>query len=177
MATLQQRLARGDPSAFAELYDDCAGRIGHYLLVYLGSRADAEDALQETFLRLARNRRKLAKVDNLEAYVFTVARNEAMRLARRRTRRQRERPLISGEDLFCDASQDHDAELREAAETVAAALAQLSAEQREVVELKTYGQLTFHEISAVTGLPQGTVASRYRSAVMQMQDWLARQTQ
>jgi RNA polymerase sigma-70 factor, ECF subfamily len=176
MATLQQRLARGEPPAFAELYDDCAGRVSHYLLVCLGSRADAEDALQETFLRLARNKRKLAKVDNLTAYVFTVARNEAARLATRKARRPREQALLTGEDLFCDASHDHDAELREAAEIVAAALAQLGPELREVVELKTYGQLTFHEIGAVTGLPQGTVASRYRTAVAQMQNWYVRQS-
>jgi RNA polymerase sigma-70 factor, ECF subfamily len=175
MATLQQRLARGDPLAFAEFYDAVARRVGHYLLVYLGSQADAEDALQETFLRLARNKRKLAKVESLAAYVFTVARNEAVRLAKRKSRRQREQPLLAAEELFCDASNEHDAELREVAETVAAALAQLSAEQREVVELKTYGQLTFQQISAVTGLPQGTAASRYRSAMIQMQEWFARQ--
>jgi RNA polymerase sigma-70 factor (ECF subfamily) len=176
MATLQQRLTRGDPSAFAELYDTCAGRVGHYLAVYLGSRADADDALQETFLRLARNKRRLAKVDNLAAYVFAVARNEAARLAKRQARRQREKTPLTGEDLFCDVSNDHDAELREAAETVAAALAQLTPDLREVVELKTYGQLTFQQISVVTGLPQGTVATRYRSAVMQMQEWCARQS-
>ena len=81
MATLQARLARGEPAAFAELYDACADRVGHYLLVRLGSWADADDALQETFLRLARTREKLAEVDNLEAYVITIARNEAARLA------------------------------------------------------------------------------------------------
>jgi RNA polymerase sigma-70 factor (ECF subfamily) len=39
---------------------------------------------------------------------------------------------------------------------------------REVVELKVYAGLTFREISAVTGLPQGTVATRYRSALEKM---------
>ena len=52
MATLQARLAQGDQAAFAELYDAYAARIGHYLLVRLGSRDDADDVLQETFLRL-----------------------------------------------------------------------------------------------------------------------------
>jgi len=42
------RLARGEPEAFAELYDTCADRIYRYLVVRLGSRADAEDVLQET---------------------------------------------------------------------------------------------------------------------------------
>src|ERR1700730_791647 len=43
MGTLPARLARGDQAAFAELYDACADRVGHYLLVRLCSREDAND--------------------------------------------------------------------------------------------------------------------------------------
>jgi RNA polymerase sigma-70 factor (ECF subfamily) len=170
MAALRERLARGDPAAFAELYDACADRVGHYLLVRLGSREDADDALQETFLRLARTRRRLAKVDNLDAYVFTVARNEALRLAARRARRRREEKPLVGADLFCDPPGD--AAARETAQAVAAALGRLTPELREVVELKTYAGLTFQQIGLVTGLPQGTVATRYRSALAKMKSYL-----
>jgi RNA polymerase sigma factor (sigma-70 family) len=72
-----ERLARGDPAAFAELYDACADRVHHYLVALVGSRADADDVLQETFVRLARMRKSLGAVDNLLAYVFATARNEA----------------------------------------------------------------------------------------------------
>jgi RNA polymerase sigma-70 factor, ECF subfamily len=175
MATLQERLARGDPLAFAEFYDACADRVGHYLVVRLGSREDAEDALQETFCRLARTGHRLAKVDNLDAYVFTIARNEAARLAARKVRRrQREQEPLCGVDLFFDVRSDGEA--REIAETVAAALGRLSAELREVVELKTYARLTFQQIGQVTGLPQGTVATRYRSALAKMKTWFAKQS-
>ena len=173
MATFQVRLARGDQAAFAELYDAYADRVGHYLLVRLSSRDDADDVLQETFLRLARGRHKLAKVDDLAAYVITVARNEAARLATSNARRQQKQKLLGGEDLFC--CQPSDADARETAEIVAAALGHLSADLREVVELKTYAGLTFQQISQVTGLPQGTVATRYRSALTNMQAWFARQ--
>jgi RNA polymerase sigma-70 factor (ECF subfamily) len=165
-------LARGDPAAFAELYDDCADRVGHYLVVRLGSREDADDALQETFLRLVRMRKKLAKVENLVAYVFTVARNEAARLAARKARRQQ--VPLTGEELFhCAPSADG---MQEAAETVARALESLNVDLREVVELKTFAGLTFQQIGQVTGLPQGTVATRYRSAVAKIQAWFGRQT-
>jgi RNA polymerase sigma-70 factor, ECF subfamily len=170
MATLQERLARGQQAAFAELYDTRADRVYHYLLVRLGAKEDADDAMQETFLRLVRSRRKLAKVGNLDAYVFAIARNEAARLAARRARRRRaERPL-DGRELFCASPGDGPA--REAADTVAAVLGQLSVELREVVELKTYAGLTFQQIGQATGLPQGTVATRYRSALSKMNSWL-----
>jgi RNA polymerase sigma-70 factor (ECF subfamily) len=170
MATLQARLARGEPAAFAELYDRCADRVGHYLLVRLGSWQDAEETLQETFLRLVRLRVKLAGVENLPAYVLAVARNEAARLAARRAKRQHV-PLDAAALFQLAPSADG---TREAAEQAAAALASLDPEWREIVELKTYAGLTFQEISRMTGLPQGTVATRYRTALAKMQAWLGR---
>jgi RNA polymerase sigma-70 factor, ECF subfamily len=159
-----RRLARGDPSAFAELYDACADRLHHYLVLRLGLRADADDMLQETFVRLARTREKLATVENLVAYVFAVARNEASRRLERREREGRERGAPSHQALFQPAPGDPLGDI-ETAEWVAASLARLSPEHREVVELKIYADLTFREISEVTGLPQGTVATRYRTAL------------
>ena len=173
MGTLQARLARGDQAAFAELYDAFADRVGHYLLIRLGLREDANDALQETFLRLARMRKSLATVENIEAYVFAVARNEGARLAAGRARREAQREPLSGDELFGNARSDADA--RDTAEAVAAALQQLIPELREVVELKTYAGLTLQQISQVTGVPQGTVATRYRSALAKLETWLARQ--
>jgi RNA polymerase sigma-70 factor, ECF subfamily len=175
MTTLQARLARGEQTAFAELYDACADRVGHYLLVRLGSWADADDALQETFCRLARVRQKLATVENLEAYVITIARNEATRLAASRARQQRKQEPLRADELFCCPM--NNGEASERAEMVAGALQRLDPPLREVVELKTYTGLTFQEISQVTGLPQGTVATRYRSALAKMQAWCARQSQ
>ena len=175
MATLQARLARGEPAAFAELYDGCADRVGHYLFVRLGSWADADDALQETFVRLARMREKLADVDNLEAYVITIARNEAARLAAGKARRQQKQEPLSAEQLFRFDRGDVDA--RENVETVAAALGRLEPDLREVVELKAFSGLTFQQISQATGLPQGTAATRYRSALAKMRAWFTRQPQ
>jgi RNA polymerase sigma-70 factor (ECF subfamily) len=162
-----ERLARGDPAAFAELYDACAVRVHHYLAVRLGSRADADDVLQETFVRLARDRQKLAVVENLVAYVFAIARNEATRLIERRVREGRRRTELSSEALSIEdrttVQQD-----QENTERVAALLERLDLPLREIVELKIFAALTFREISEVTGLPLGTVATRYRSALEKM---------
>jgi len=162
-----ERLARGDRAAFAELYDACADRVHHYLVVRLGSRADADDVLQDTFVRLARGRKTLATVENLVAYVFAAARNEAIRLVERRVREGRLRAAPARESLFLQARGDvlHDIET---ADWAAASLARLSHELREIVELKIYADLTFREISELTGLPQGTVATRYRTALETM---------
>ncbi|MDR3622480.1 MAG: RNA polymerase sigma factor [Paludisphaera borealis] len=169
-----ERLARGDQEAFAELYDACADRVHHYLVVRLGSRTDADDVLQETFVRLARTRSKLANVENLTGYVFATARNEAIRFVERLGRQNRLRAGPTAEALFEEASGD-DLQARESAEWVAASLARLSPDLREVVELKIYAGLTFREIGEVTGLPQGTAATRYRSALETMRGQMSKE--
>jgi RNA polymerase sigma-70 factor (ECF subfamily) len=167
MAELADRLARGDPAAFAELYDACADRLHHWLAIHIGSPADADDVVQETFVRLARSRKKLTNVENLTAYVFTVARHEAARLQKRQAREARAlaaRPLDNGPDNTAGG---------DASELVGMALARLPTEQREIVELKAYAGLTLREIAAVTALPPGTVATRYRTALARLRNWLS----
>ena len=119
-------------------------------------------------MRLARSRKRLRGVENPVAYVFTVARNEAARLQKRRTRlalRQADPPLVACDDTVGQ---------REAVDAVRAALAQLPEEQREIVELKAYAGLTLREIAAATSLPPGTVATRYRAALARLREWLVR---
>jgi RNA polymerase sigma-70 factor (ECF subfamily) len=55
------------------------------------------------------------------------------------------------------------------------ALDRLGADDREIVELKIYGGLAFREIADVTGLPQGTVATRYRRALESLRGWVTKQ--
>jgi RNA polymerase sigma-70 factor, ECF subfamily len=168
-----RRLARGDEAALAEVYDACANSVHHYLVLRLGSRDDADDVLQETFVRLVRSRHKLARVDNLTAYVFTVARNEAARLLARKSREARGLAAPDAAMLFREATSDNSHE-REAAEALTRALLRLTSEQREIVELKINGGLVLREIAEITGLPPGTVATRYRTAIARLRDWLTR---
>lgn len=174
MGDLSDRLARGDQAAFAELYDACADQLYPYLTARLGSRDDAADVVQETFIRLARAGRKLAGVDNLVAYVFTVASNEAARLLAGKLREaDTHTSQLNVADLYREACGD-ELEARETAEALAKALARLAPEQREIVELKHYAELSLREIAEITALPQGTVATRYRTALGHLRDWLKR---
>ena len=172
MDSLGQRLARGDQAAFAELYDACCDRCHHYVVTVVGTREAADEVMQETFLRLVRHRQKLCEIADLEAYVFVIARNEALRrLARHGQTMERQ---ITGAELFLEAS-GADGSQRDLADLVARGLENLSPLEREVVELKIYGGLTFREIAQVIEAPLQTAASRYRSALDRLKPWLAGQ--
>jgi RNA polymerase sigma-70 factor (ECF subfamily) len=165
---LAARLARGDELAFAELYDACADRLHHYLVVRVGCRETAADVLQSAFLRAVKSRRRFRGVENPAAYMFQVVRNEAARAARRRGLK------TLPADEFFEIANDVIGQ-QEDAEMAAAALGRLGSDEREIVELKIYGGLTFREIADVTRLPQGTVATTYRRALESLRAWLAKQ--
>src|SRR5215212_9685417 len=123
MEPLGQRLAAGEPDAFAAFYDEFAVRCHHYLVAKLRSRDAADEVLQEVFVRLVRQRASMARVQNLSAYVFAIARNESARYLERQGREGRKQSL-SAADLFLEAKSD-DSARREDADFAAAALEQL----------------------------------------------------
>jgi len=165
---LAERLARGDNDAFAELYDACADRLHHYLAMRLGCREMAADVMQSAFLRAVKSRRRFRGVQNPVAYMFQIARNEGARAARRHGHKR-----LPPHEAFGPAEVSEST--LEDAEAAAQALDRLEADDREIVELKIYGGLTFREIADVTQLPQGTTATKYRRALESLRGWLTKQ--
>jgi len=143
-----------------EIYDLVGDRIFHYLAIKLGSQTDAEDVLQEVFYRLARYSLRLRLVKNLNAFAFKIARNEANRLlmkkakSRHSQREKAELDEVIGDVISGRTSEDE--------EDLSRALVNLPEEQREVIVLKFFEELTFKEISEVCGISIHTAASRYR---------------
>lgn len=140
-------------------YEAWGAKLHHYLLGMLRSPADAEDALQTVFVKLAQ--RGEAGIADLGAYLFSAARNEALSLRRRQGRTAPPAPP----ELFEPAGGD-DEERRQ----LGRALAELPDEQREVLLLKVWEGLSFREIAALTGVPQDTAASRYRYALDKLKE-------
>ncbi|MCC6493119.1 MAG: RNA polymerase sigma factor [Pirellulales bacterium] len=170
MRTLADRLARGEDSAFTELYDACADRLHGFAAARLGSREAASDIVQAVFMRAVRSRRRFRKVESPVAYLFQIARNEVARAVAKRQRR-REQPLDDARSISSHIAAANDDD----AEAVAAALGRLDARDRELVELKLYAGLTFREIAAATRQPPGTVATRYRRCLESLRGWLEKQ--
>ena len=155
-----ERLAEGDPSALERLYDEFGPQLYGYALAMLGRPEAAEDGLQELFLNLARSRGKLGRVRSVRAYLYVMLRNAIWRRLRRNG------PRESGVDPAAIFQRPEPLALPEgAAADIESALAKLPAEQKEVIVLKVYQNMTFPEIAEVTGVSANTAASRYRYAL------------
>jgi RNA polymerase sigma-70 factor (ECF subfamily) len=131
---------------------------------------DAEDVVQEAFVRFWRARERAA---DPAAYLFACVRRTALdwlRTRRRRTIREERaaRPESTGDHLFVTAPER--AERRAAVE---AALTRVPDEQRAVLVLKVWGGLTFPQIAEALDIPANTAASRYRYALGRLRELLA----
>lgn len=152
----------GDPAWLGAVYDHHAASLYRLLYAMLGSAADAEDALQEVFARLAGGRARRAH--DLKAYLYAAARNEALSVLRRRRREAFFTFRFSRDPLPEASRQGRGADLLPL-------LQRLPPEQREVVALKVFEELTFAEIAMVVKAPPNTVAARYRYAVRKLRTW------
>jgi len=153
---LAERLADGEPDAFARVYDLHGRDLYGYLLARTRRAQVAEDLLQILMLRLVRARARLREVRDLRAYLFAAARNEWLRLG---SGREADAGLL-GDPPAPAGDGDPDA-----TEALGAALARLAPERREVVGLKVHHGLTFVQIGEVLAIPPDTAASRYRRAL------------
>lgn len=156
----------------ARLYDLHAPELYRYLIAMVGRREDAEDALQNIWLK---THRRLAKIRQPRRYLWRAARNEARRILERRSRRQaRQTPLSDSEaslELFPDGANPEVSAAERLA--VAAALARLAFEQREAVVLMAFEGLSARESGERLGIPTDTAASRWRLALAKLRRWLA----
>jgi len=161
----------GDAEALGRLMERHKAAVYGYLLRLTGRREAAEDIFQEVFLKLVRNPAAYGERQKFRAWLFTVARNAAMDHFRRETSRA-EIPL-EGEngrpgpgDLAVSPEPGPEAAVlnKASAEKIAAALARLSPEQREVFYLRHYSELSFREIAELFSVPIGTVLARMSRA-------------
>jgi len=139
-----------------------------YLVGMLCSRHDAEDALQEVFVTVARKRSTVAGARHLKSYLFRLARNVALNRIKK-SRRRREREEKATEWLILDSgSEQGDERTRE----LERALAALPEKQRSVTVLKFYRNKTFREIAEMLDISENTAASRYRYAMAKLKDYM-----
>ncbi|HUJ12084.1 MAG TPA: RNA polymerase sigma factor [Verrucomicrobiae bacterium] len=145
-------------------------RCGDGLFLYArqlcGNDADAADVVQEAFLRAWRKHARNGVTEpDLPALCYAAVRYVVLDRQRQLARR-RQRETIAGERLY-ERSPLFQSSLEQAEEQaqLEAALLALPTEQREVVTLKIWGELTFQQIATVTGESGNTVASRYRLAL------------
>lgn len=155
---------------------DEARRFKHLLTTYqeplywhirriTGHHEDAQDALQETFLRAYRNLGALKENSAAKAWLYRIATNEALRIIESRKPTDDEAEAVGEE-----ASHSPDASTIEQA--LEAAIASLPARQRAVFTLRYYDQLDYPDIAAVLSTTVANATANYYHAKERIRKYL-----
>ncbi len=172
-----ERARAGDPDAFAILVEKYSGRLFGACFNILGNRQDAEDCVQEAFIKAYRSMREYNGLSAFYTWIYRIAVNTSLDF-RRKTRKTRIYSLdeaLETEDSqifpqIADSEPLPD-ELAEAAETsrmVRQEIGQLPEFLRDILVLRDLEGLSYHELASILHLSEGTVKSRLSRARSQL---------
>jgi RNA polymerase sigma-70 factor, ECF subfamily len=172
-AELMRAFARRDPRAADELYARFAPRIYGLGMVMLGNPAQAEDLVQDTFVKVWRNAQTYDQSrGSVDTWVLLIARSLAVDLIRRKVLETRILASQEATEASDEPGPEDHAESRDLADRARRAMQALSPGQRAALELAYFGGKSSTEVAEVEGIPVGTAKTRIRTALMKLREAL-----
>lgn len=161
-----RRAAAGDGTALERLYALTASALYSYLRRVAGSRSDADDLLQTTFMNAWRSKHRF-RGDGARAWLFTIARNAFLTHAGRK-------PGLpeAGSQLATPATPSEQFEATDLSRRVEAALTHLPDDTREAVILSRLSGLSVRKIAALLDTSEGNVRVKIHRGLTQLKNYL-----
>jgi len=175
---LIERFQEGDLYAFDLIVKRYKNQLLNFIYRFLGNTEEAEDLVQETFLRVYRNRTAYQKVAKFSTWIYTIAGNLAKTELRKRKRRRffsiselgyNEKDYDISDEAY-NPEKDVDGRMKE--KIIHDQIMALSPKFREVILLRDVQQLSYEEISEIVDIPLGTVKSRVNRGRLKLQEKL-----
>jgi RNA polymerase sigma-70 factor (ECF subfamily) len=172
---LIEKFQRGNIYAYELIVKRYKDQLLNFVYRFLGNQEEAEDVVQETFLRVYRNRHAYQRVAKFSTWIYTIAGNLARTELRRRNRRRIFSLSALGvedkeyeiSDEVLSPEQHTNTVLSE--EIIQREINRLSPKFREVIILRDIQELSYEEISKIIRVPIGTVKSRVNRARLRLQ--------
>lgn len=173
---LLRQIAAGDRPSFAEFYDRHSALMFSVACKILNDSSEAKDVLQETFMQIWEKASKFdPKLGKASSWAAILVRNKAIDRIRASQRRTRLAEEVSAEQVIA-AKVDNTANEAiygpEKAQLIQTAIVELTAEQRQAIELAYFSGLTQDEISKKLNEPLGTIKARIRRGLLKLRDQL-----
>lgn len=172
LADLLRLCARGDEAAFAQLYDATSARVYGLVLRVVRDPAQAEEVTQEAYLEIWRTATRFdPKRGSALSWLMTIGHRKAVDRVRSAEASSRRDTTYHREDR--PVERDVTAEAATAsleATRVRQALQELTAVQREALELAYFGGYTHTEVATMLDLPVGTAKTRIRDGLIRLRD-------
>ncbi|MGN0324694.1 MAG: RNA polymerase sigma factor [Lachnospiraceae bacterium] len=159
-----RRIARGHTEAVGDVYELTKSAVYGYVLSILKNAEDAEDILQETYVKICLNAESYHSQGKPMAWIFTIARNLALMKLRGQSRIA-DIPEFEWEQI---AAGNHEFQSEDRI-VLSAALTQISEEESQIIMLHAVGGMKHREIAEWLGMPLATVLSKYHRAIRKLQ--------
>jgi RNA polymerase sigma-70 factor (ECF subfamily) len=171
---LTDAIARSEEAALAEAYRRHAVASRSLALRLVRDRDLAEEVVQEVFVRLwTRAERFDGTRGSLRSYLLAQTHGRALDLLRSETARRRREEREARQSGESRIDVEDEAIANTVADEVRRALASLPPDEREPVQLAYLGGLSYREVAARLGIPEGTAKSRIRSGLSRLRSGLA----
>jgi RNA polymerase sigma-70 factor, ECF subfamily len=169
-AAIVKRVVSGDVEAYAILVDRYYDRCARFAQHMLGDREDAEEAVQDAFVRAYRSLGRYEDRQRFGAWLLHILVNRCRSAGARRGRR--ERTFVRTEIALLAATEDHPAERAAWREEIERALEVLHEDQREAFLLKHVEDLSYEEMAEITGVGISALKMRVKRACERLRELL-----
>ncbi|MEJ2089332.1 MAG: sigma-70 family RNA polymerase sigma factor [Gammaproteobacteria bacterium] len=166
------RIAAGDRRAFELLFSKYGERVFRYAHRLISDVTKAEEVANDVMLEVWKTAARFEGRSKVSTWILGITRHLALNAVRRKTLDTvdvADAPELA-DDKQVDGAVEHDRDVL--GEGIRAALAELSAEHRDVIELTFFHGCTYHEIAEIVGCPENTVKTRMYHAKRQLQSLL-----
>lgn len=171
------RFQQGDELAYVELVNRYRDRLMNFVFRFVGSFEEAEDIVQDTFVKLYQKKDYYRPISEFSTWIFTIASNLAKTELRKRKRRKvsyLSQIGIEEKDFDIPVEDTTDEEtVGEYTESrIQDAIQSLQLHFRTALILRDIEELSYEEISKILDVPLGTIKSRINRARLQLQEKL-----
>lgn len=164
---LFEKISEGDERAFTALYYATYRQLYGFLLILTKNKEDAEDLMQNTFIKIRNGAHLYKRTGSPMAWMCTIAKNQYLDYVRKYGKYQAvEYEQVENQAIY---SSIHDTDDRM---VIKAALEMLSEEERTIVVMHLVNGLKHREISQITGITLSTVLSKYNRALKKMRAYI-----
>lgn len=172
---LLARIAMGDRKAFSGLYDRTSAKLFGICLRVLKDRAEAEEALQEAFLRIW-NRADLYRSNGYSPMTWLITLTRNIAIDRRRRRKPATGEALDAADLVADSAPGPEAQAaaRSTSAQIVACLDELPADRASMVRRAYLDGTSYAELAESTGTKLNTVRTWLRRSLLQLRECMAR---
>lgn len=173
---LLEQIARGNQQAFRRLFDLYNERLFTFTYGLLHSKVEAEEIVQDVFLKLWESRSTLTTIDYPQSYIFTMARNRTLDLLAKIGRNQKLIRQVWANIEHLEELTEQVLHAKESQKLINEAVAGLSERKQQIFALSRKEELSHDEIADTLGLSKQTVKNSLSEALKQIKSHLERRS-